>query len=155
MPREYVPLDPKDPQPEANPEQTTSIFALTTYTFLDKYIFQAYRQGHLDFEQLPVLGDYDYTKNLVKRSFKHLDMFSGAPNQHMFLALMKVFCESLSPFYSYIHNLRDTSSLGICSAIAYDDLPCLDRLPCACRHQPPSQVSARQTSCINTSADTS
>lgn len=93
MPREYVPLDPTDPQPEANPEQTTSIVALTTYTFLDKYIFQAYRQGRLEFEQLPALADYDYTKNLVKRSFKHLDMFSGAPNHHMFIALMKVFCK--------------------------------------------------------------
>ncbi|KZV76920.1 multidrug resistance-associated ABC transporter [Peniophora sp. CONT] len=91
MPREYVALDSTDPQPEANPEQTTNIISLTTYTFLDKYIFQAYSQGRLEYEQLPPLADYDYTKNLVKRSFKHLDMFSGAPNQHMFIALMKVF----------------------------------------------------------------
>lgn len=95
QPREYVPLDPTDPQPSSNPEQTTSLVSLTTYAFLDKYIFQAYRQGRLEYDQLPPLADYDYTKNLVKRSFKHLDMFSGAPNQHMFIALMKVFCELL------------------------------------------------------------
>ncbi|KZV63091.1 P-loop containing nucleoside triphosphate hydrolase protein [Peniophora sp. CONT] len=92
VPRQYVPLDPKNPQAKTNPEQTASALSFLTFSFLDLYIFDAYRQGSLDFEQqFPVLCDYDYTTNLVKRSFKHLDRFSGAPAQHMFFALLKIF----------------------------------------------------------------
>ncbi|KZV67808.1 P-loop containing nucleoside triphosphate hydrolase protein [Peniophora sp. CONT] len=91
MPRQYVPLNPQNPQAKTNPEQTASALSFLTFSFLDPYIFGAYRQESLDFEQFPVLCDYDYTTNLVKRSFKHLDRFSGAPAQHMFFALLKIF----------------------------------------------------------------
>ena len=40
------------------------------YTFLDHIVFLAYRIPHLSHDMLPPLADYDYTKNLVKRSFK-------------------------------------------------------------------------------------
>ncbi|KAI0028294.1 hypothetical protein K488DRAFT_80756 [Vararia minispora EC-137] len=91
MPRQYIPLDPQDPAPVPNPEQTASLASLLTYTFLDQPIFHAYRVPHLAFDELPPLADYDYAKNLVKRSFKNLDPFSGAPKRHMFFGLMRVF----------------------------------------------------------------
>jgi hypothetical protein len=40
------------------------------YTFLDRIVFLAYRVPHLSHDMLPPLADYDYTKNLVRRSFK-------------------------------------------------------------------------------------
>ncbi|VDB84814.1 unnamed protein product [Peniophora sp. CBMAI 1063] len=90
-PRRYVPVDPAKPQAQTNPEQTASALSFLTFTFLDPYIFAAYRQKSLDFERFPALCDYDYAKNLIKRSFKHLDRFSGAPSQHMLIAFIKTF----------------------------------------------------------------
>jgi hypothetical protein len=69
-PRRYVPLDPKDPQTAINPEQTASYLSMMLYTFLDPIVFKAYRVPHLSHDMLPPLTDYDYTKNLVRRSFK-------------------------------------------------------------------------------------
>jgi hypothetical protein len=43
---------------------------MMTYIFLDPIVFLAYRVPHLSHDMLPPLADYDYTKNLVKRSFK-------------------------------------------------------------------------------------
>lgn len=40
------------------------------YTFLDPVVSMAYRVPHLSHDMLPPLSDYDYTKNLVRRSFK-------------------------------------------------------------------------------------
>ena len=40
------------------------------YNFLDSIVFKAYRVPHLPISELPPLADYDYGKNLVKRSFK-------------------------------------------------------------------------------------
>ena len=53
-----------------NPEQTASYLSMMTYTFLDPIVFLAYRVPHLSHDMLPPLADYDYTKNLVRRSFK-------------------------------------------------------------------------------------
>jgi hypothetical protein len=69
-PRRYVPLDPKDPQTVINPEQTASYLSMMIYTFLDPIVFKASRVPHLSHDMLPPLADYDYTKNLVRRSFK-------------------------------------------------------------------------------------
>ncbi|KAI0371499.1 multidrug resistance-associated ABC transporter [Pilatotrama ljubarskyi] len=90
-PRPYVPVDPKDPMPEVNPEQTASIISMSIYAFLDGIIFKAYRMPHLPWEELPPLADYDYAKNLVKRSFPHLDPFKAFKKQHVFFGLMRVF----------------------------------------------------------------
>ncbi len=43
---------------------------MMTYTFLDPIVFKANRVTHLSHDKLPPLADYDYTKNLVRRSFK-------------------------------------------------------------------------------------
>ncbi|KAJ3985397.1 hypothetical protein F5890DRAFT_1510435 [Lentinula detonsa] len=91
IPRPYVPVDIKNPLPEPNPEQTASIFSLVTYTFLDRLVLAAYRVSHLDFNQLPPLNDHDSSEHMKSLSFKHLDVFSGAPNRHLFIGLMKIF----------------------------------------------------------------
>ncbi|KXN81115.1 ATP-binding cassette transporter abc4 [Leucoagaricus sp. SymC.cos] len=90
IPREYVPFDPKNPM-EPNPEQTASIFSMITYSFLDPIVFLAYRIPHLAHSQLPPLADYDYTHNLKVKSFRHLDLFSGAKNRHLFWGLLRIF----------------------------------------------------------------
>ncbi|KZT18101.1 hypothetical protein NEOLEDRAFT_1152799 [Neolentinus lepideus HHB14362 ss-1] len=93
IPRPYVPFDPKacfDPQP-TNPEQTASIVSLAVYSFLDPIVFKAYRLPHLSHIDLPPVPDYDFGRNLVKRSFKHLDTFSGAKGDYLFWGLMRVF----------------------------------------------------------------
>ncbi|KAH9028054.1 hypothetical protein EDB83DRAFT_2526416 [Lactarius deliciosus] len=59
-----------DPQQVINPEQTASLLSMVLYTFLDPIVFLAYRVPHLSHDMLPPLADYDYTRNLVKRSFK-------------------------------------------------------------------------------------
>lgn len=94
---------------EPNPEQTCSWASLLFYAFLDPIVLLAYRVPHLAFDQLPPLADYDYAKNLIKRSYpvrtvhmssvpltpngrsQHLDPFSGAKKRHMFWGLMAVF----------------------------------------------------------------
>jgi len=43
---------------------------MSLYTFLDSIVFSANRVPHLSQDMLPPLADYDYTKNLVRRSFK-------------------------------------------------------------------------------------
>ena len=55
---------------ELNPEQTASLFSLVLYNFLDPIIFKAQRVSHIPPEESPPLADYDFSKNLVKKSFK-------------------------------------------------------------------------------------
>ncbi|KAI0052966.1 hypothetical protein FA95DRAFT_1579668 [Auriscalpium vulgare] len=91
IPRKYIPHDPQDPFLEPNLEQTAPILSMALYTFLDPIVFLANRVSHLTHDQLPPLADYDHAKNLVQRSFKHLDVFSGGPKRHLFFGFMKVF----------------------------------------------------------------
>ncbi|KAI0793372.1 hypothetical protein C8Q75DRAFT_749936 [Abortiporus biennis] len=92
VPRQYIPIDPKDFDREPNPEQTCSLLSLMLYNFLDHVIFLAYRVPHLGYDKLPPLADYDETKNLVARSFKNLDPFMKKNrNRHMFFGLMSTF----------------------------------------------------------------
>ncbi|KAF8963033.1 multidrug resistance-associated ABC transporter [Flammula alnicola] len=91
VPRRYIPVDPKDPMPVTNDEQTCSLFALVMYTYLDPIIFLGYRVPHLKFDQLPPLSDTDYSKNLTSKAFPHLDPFGGAKRRHLFFGLMRVF----------------------------------------------------------------
>ncbi|KAH9854915.1 multidrug resistance-associated ABC transporter [Lenzites betulinus] len=90
-PSAYIAVDPKDPMPEVNPEQTASLISMAFYGFLDGIIFKAYRMPHLPWEELPPLADYDYARNLVARSFPHLDPFQAFKKQHIFFGLMRVF----------------------------------------------------------------
>ncbi|TDL29986.1 P-loop containing nucleoside triphosphate hydrolase protein [Rickenella mellea] len=91
IPRPYIPVDPKNPMVEPNPEQVTPILSLTMFSFLNPLISKAYGMAHLSPDELPPLCDYDYTSNLVKQSFKNLDTFSGAKRQHLFFGLMRTF----------------------------------------------------------------
>ncbi|KAH9480738.1 ATP-binding cassette transporter abc4 [Psilocybe cubensis] len=91
IPRRYIPIDPKDPMPVTNDEQTCSIFALFVYTYLDPVILLGYRVPHLRFDQLPPLSDSDYAKHLTNFAFPHLDVFKGAKRRHLFFGLMRVF----------------------------------------------------------------
>ncbi|KAJ3931939.1 MAG: hypothetical protein NXY57DRAFT_961301 [Lentinula lateritia] len=92
VPRRYIPFDPKDPSPTPAPEQTTSLFSLVFYFFLDPVLFEARRVSHLPYDHLPPLADYDYAKNLRWRAFQHLDRFSGlGKRRHLFFSLMRIF----------------------------------------------------------------
>ncbi|KAJ6489479.1 hypothetical protein C8R47DRAFT_1177182 [Mycena vitilis] len=87
MPRQYIPVDPKNPTPVASAEQTSSLLSLVLYFFLDPIIFLGYRTPHLKFEQLPPLCDYDDLKHLKPTAFPHLDVFSGK-KRHVFFGLV-------------------------------------------------------------------
>ncbi|KAJ7147409.1 P-loop containing nucleoside triphosphate hydrolase protein [Mycena crocata] len=93
-PRQYTPLDPKNPMPEPNPEQTASILSSMLYSFLDPIVFLAYRIPHLAFDQLSPLSDYDYAENLKKRAFPHLNTITGE-RRHLLLGLLWIYRWSL------------------------------------------------------------
>lgn len=52
-----------------NPEQTASMMSFLFYSFLDPLIWLGYRVPHISHDQLPPQCDYDYAKNLIKRSY--------------------------------------------------------------------------------------
>ncbi|KAI3622081.1 atp-binding cassette transporter [Moniliophthora roreri] len=92
IPRQYIPVDPKNPRSTPNPEQTTCLLSLLTYRFLDPVVFYAYRVPHLAWDKLPPLSDRDHTHVLKQRSFKHLDVFSGASRtRHLGFGLLRIF----------------------------------------------------------------
>ncbi|KAF9078326.1 hypothetical protein BDP27DRAFT_1412327 [Rhodocollybia butyracea] len=92
IPRKYIPLNPKEPSPTPAPEQTTSLFSLLLYNFMDPVVFEARSVSHLPYDHLPPLADYDYARNLRLKAFKHLDRFSGLKKQrHLFWSLLRVF----------------------------------------------------------------
>ena len=63
---DQVPQEPDD----LNDEQTASLLAFGTFSYLDRLVMLGFRLRSLSFEQLPPLPDYDRTSYLVKRSFK-------------------------------------------------------------------------------------
>jgi hypothetical protein len=69
IPRKYVPIDPKNPMKEVNPEQTASIISQITYAYVDPLIYQAYKTSSLTPEQLPPLRDSDAAKYQTDRAF--------------------------------------------------------------------------------------
>ncbi|KAI0693031.1 hypothetical protein BC835DRAFT_1520746 [Cytidiella melzeri] len=99
-PYPYIPVNPSEPSPVVNPEQTASLFSFLLYTFLDPLILKASRVQHLGHDQLPPLADYDLAENLIKRSYRHLDTFSGAKRRHLFWGLVIIFRRSL--FYQVV-----------------------------------------------------
>lgn len=84
-------IEPQNPSEEPNPDQTCSLLSLLTYSFMNEPIYAAYKFPQSASEFLPPMADYDRTAHLVNRSFKHLDIFSGAGRENMFFALMRVF----------------------------------------------------------------
>ncbi|KAF5389764.1 hypothetical protein D9757_005974 [Collybiopsis confluens] len=91
VPRLYIPVDPKYPMPDLNPEQTASLFSLGFFFFLDPVVFEAYRVPHLPLDRLPPLADSDSIKNLKERHFKDLDPFSGARSRNYLFNLIRSF----------------------------------------------------------------
>ncbi|PPQ75643.1 hypothetical protein CVT26_001623, partial [Gymnopilus dilepis] len=91
IPRVYVPLDPKNPMLDPNPEQTASIISLMTYTHLDPVVFLRGKVPHLRANQLFPLADYDYAKYRTEKAFPRLDVFRGAKRRHLFFGLMDVY----------------------------------------------------------------
>ncbi|KAF5317511.1 hypothetical protein D9619_013131 [Psilocybe cf. subviscida] len=91
IPRRYVPVDPKDPMPVPNAEQTCSIFSRFIFSYMSPVIWAGYRTEHLEVEDMPPLMDTDYSKNLVKYSFPHIDPYKGAKRRHIFFGLMYIF----------------------------------------------------------------
>ncbi|RPD55442.1 P-loop containing nucleoside triphosphate hydrolase protein [Lentinus tigrinus ALCF2SS1-7] len=90
IPKKYTPVNPKEPC-EPNPEQTASFLSFNTYTFIAPVIWNAYRMRHLPFDMLPPLPDYDHLKNIVGRSFPHLDPLISKSRRHVGLKLIRVF----------------------------------------------------------------
>ncbi|KAJ7167899.1 P-loop containing nucleoside triphosphate hydrolase protein [Mycena filopes] len=90
-PRMYTPVDPQNPMPEPNPEQTASPLSLLLFSFLDPVILLAYKLPHLPYDLLPPLADSDQSANLKKRSFPNIDTFSGASSRHIFFGIIKTF----------------------------------------------------------------
>ncbi|KAJ7485533.1 P-loop containing nucleoside triphosphate hydrolase protein [Mycena latifolia] len=90
-PRTYVPVDPMNPMPTPNPEQTASPLSLILFSFLDPVILLAFKLPHLPYDLLPPLADTDYSENLKKRGFPNVDTFSGAGRRHVFFGIMKTF----------------------------------------------------------------
>ncbi|KAG0697813.1 hypothetical protein DFH29DRAFT_984146 [Suillus ampliporus] len=90
-PRQYIPVDPANPTESPHPEQTSSWLSMILYTWLDPIVFKAYRVPHLSHEELPPLADHDYSRNLKKKSFPHLDPFSRSRRRHIFFGLMKTY----------------------------------------------------------------
>ncbi|KAJ7069538.1 hypothetical protein C8F01DRAFT_1113104 [Mycena amicta] len=95
-PQLYIPVDPENPQKEINPEQTASIFSFSLYFFLDRIIFSAYRESQLPEDELYPLCDTDRAMHLKERSFKHIDVFSGAKRRYLFFGLMRVYWREFS-----------------------------------------------------------
>ncbi|GJE86639.1 multidrug resistance-associated ABC transporter [Phanerochaete sordida] len=89
-PYPYIPFDPLHHR-QPSPEQTSSIFSMILYIWLEPLIWHAYRVPHLPATDLPPLCDYDETKNLIGRSQHRLDPFSGAKKRHLFWGLLSIF----------------------------------------------------------------
>ena len=62
---------------------------------MDKPIYAAHNSPRSLPGASSVMADYDRMTYLVSHTFKHLDVFSGARVQHMFLALSRVYSTSI------------------------------------------------------------
>ena len=51
-------------------EQTSSLFSLVTFSWLNETVSKASRVEHLPLDEFPPLADSNATKNLTDRSFK-------------------------------------------------------------------------------------
>ncbi|KAF9483581.1 multidrug resistance-associated ABC transporter [Pholiota conissans] len=90
VPNRYTPIGPKNPMPFPNPEQTTSLFSLLSYSYLSPIISLGSYNEHVGADQFPPLCDSDASEHLVKKSFSHLDPFRRKP-RHIFFGLAHIF----------------------------------------------------------------
>ncbi|CAL1716627.1 unnamed protein product [Somion occarium] len=91
VPRRYIPVDPQNPMPVTNPEQTTPLISFLLYFFVDNIIFKALQMPHLSIDDLPPLPDRDQTTNLMKASSQYLDPLKSKEKRHVFWSLLRVF----------------------------------------------------------------
>ncbi|KAF9243735.1 hypothetical protein BU15DRAFT_71860 [Melanogaster broomeanus] len=117
-PRQYVPVDPKNPSEFPHPEQTSSWLSMSLYLWLDPIIFMAQRVTHLSHDMLPPLADHDLSRNLKKRSFLHMDLFMNGKKRHVFFGLMRVFSMEYT-ILTILVVLRVISSLAAPIGINY------------------------------------
>ncbi|KAJ7438848.1 hypothetical protein FB451DRAFT_360344 [Mycena latifolia] len=90
-PQAFVPVDPTNPMPEPNAEQTASPLSHIIFSFLDPVIWIPYKLPHLPYDLLPPLADTNYSENPKKRGFPNVDVFSGAGMHHIFFGIIKTF----------------------------------------------------------------
>ncbi|KAJ7212213.1 P-loop containing nucleoside triphosphate hydrolase protein [Mycena pura] len=90
-PRLYIPVDPENPMVQPNAEQTCSLFTSLTYSYLDSLVFLAFKQGTLEFDQLPALADYDSAGHLIRKSLPILDPRSSTASKHLLYGVLKVY----------------------------------------------------------------
>lgn len=77
-PRPFIPLDPSGHSvPTA--EQTSSLFALVFFTFLDPLVFHAWKLPTLSIDDLPAVGDHDKAIFLRTTMLHQLDPHSKDP----------------------------------------------------------------------------
>ncbi|PIL29334.1 ATP-binding cassette transporter [Ganoderma sinense ZZ0214-1] len=76
---------------EANPEQTSSIASMVSFSFVSPIIWTAWKVPHFTYDLLPPLPDYDLLHNLVLRSFPRLDPTQNKSRSHLGFKLLRVF----------------------------------------------------------------
>ncbi|GAW05721.1 ABC transporter [Lentinula edodes] len=91
IPRQYVPVDPKNPLSAPNPEQTASLLSLVFFTYLDSLVWKASKVPHLSTEALPPLSDNDQARILRAKALSMLDPLSGGGSRHIFFNIIHVF----------------------------------------------------------------
>ncbi|KAJ3549276.1 hypothetical protein NMY22_g935 [Coprinellus aureogranulatus] len=91
VPRKYIPVNPEEPAETPSPEQTASLFSLTTFAFLDRLVRLGNQVSHISSDLLPPLADYDCARNLRKRSLPILDKFTDPKHRHLFFGLLHIF----------------------------------------------------------------
>ncbi|RPD53734.1 P-loop containing nucleoside triphosphate hydrolase protein [Lentinus tigrinus ALCF2SS1-7] len=90
-PRTYKPYNPSEPMANPGKEQTSSIFSLVTFSWLNETVSKASHVEHLPLDEFPPLADSNATKNLTERSFKEIDPFQLGKDEHLFWGLLRVF----------------------------------------------------------------
>ncbi|THH29810.1 hypothetical protein EUX98_g4362 [Antrodiella citrinella] len=61
---------------------------MAVHSYCDPVVYKANQVEHLKLEELPVLSDQHYTKNLVKRSYPVIDPLSNKGRRHIALSLI-------------------------------------------------------------------
>lgn len=90
-----MPIDPANPQEEANPEQTASWISILTYHFMEALIRKGWKSKSLAYEELPPMTDYDRASYLTQIHLDRLDpirrKIKGLKPRGMFRGLMSCF----------------------------------------------------------------
>ncbi|KAF8963028.1 hypothetical protein BDZ97DRAFT_1920149 [Flammula alnicola] len=93
IPRRYVPIDPKNPMPVPNPEQTAALFARATYTYIDAIILLGYK-CHIcvmtNFHLFRTMTTLDI-EPVEHFRFVYIDPLCNDKRQNIFFGLMTYF----------------------------------------------------------------